>query len=307
MGLLASLGSAAIQAVSDNLSASSEWGSLHPNLIAVISPCGIDGTVTGMGIKAPLKDGTFQQQFNWQSPYEGMSNDVKNPALSAAMLSERAGQVLTALNSVNGVVQGSVGQEGGASDGVADLMSMATSAVKGFEELMHKAAGRSGITKMNSRQVFSGHEPLRLSFTLVFRAYQDPISEVEQPVQKLLSMAFPAKIANDYVTDGLNTVQSDDSNIDKALKVLFPSEAPTCVSFRYKGVSYAPMVIEDISFPLDAPSSPMGDVFKEVQVTLGTLYSVDGNDLAKFRSGAIGSIVGNVVGEAVNAVTSLFK
>jgi hypothetical protein len=82
-----------------------------------------------------------------------------------------------------------------------------------------------------------------------------------------------------------------------------PSIAPKFVSFTYKGETYAPMVIESVSKPLDAPYSTMGELFLQIPVVLGTLSSWDARDVAKIRSNAMNSLVD----DAVAGVQSLFK
>jgi hypothetical protein len=113
--------------------------------------------------------------------------------------------------------------------------------------------GRSGITKMNSRQVFNGNAPIKISMTLLFRAYQDPQSEVVNPYMDLLKIAYPEELAKDALT--WQSEHADLPPLEKAVGVLMPSIAPKFVSFTYKGETYAPMVIESVSKPLDAPYS----------------------------------------------------
>jgi hypothetical protein len=52
----------------------------------------------------------------------------------------------------------------------------------GAIELLRNAAGRTGITKLNSTQIFSGMPPVKFSFTAHFRALTDPQSEVRDPI-----------------------------------------------------------------------------------------------------------------------------
>ena len=151
-----------------------------------------------------------------------------------------------------------------------------------FQAFSDAVEGRSGITKLNSTQVYSGHSPLKVSMTLIFRAWQDPQSEVAAPYQALLKMAYPAELAETALHSASDAVKNSDESggmSDVAKNVgyatFFPSLAPKYVKLSYKGETYPPMVIESISKPLDAPYSPMGDIFLEVQVSLQSLRSMD--------------------------------
>lgn len=156
------------------------------------------------------------------------------------------------------------------------------------------------MTKVNSRQVYAGHGPLKLSMTLIFRAWQDPQSEVIAPIDMLLKMSYPAKIANDIVEA---VTEDGEVSVKSTLKALFPSEAPKFVKLFYKGESYPPLVIESISKPLDAPYSPMGDIWQEVNISLSTLESLDYSDIQNAKIGKMGIFIG----ETINKATSLFN
>ena len=263
---------------------SSNYGSLNPNLIANFTQCDKDGAPIdgGASFKAAVKEGSVEQSFNWASPFENMSAESEKMSLM-------------------GLAQ---------TGGIADLSSEEKNSDNKFQAFSDAVEGRSGITKLNSTQVYSGHSPLKVSMTLIFRAWQDPQSEVAEPYQALLKMAYPAELAETALhsaSDAVKNSDDSDSMSDVAKNVgyatFFPSLAPKYVKLSYKGETYPPMVIESISKPLDAPYSPMGDIFLEVQVSLQSLRSMDFADISKMSTTAASSTISSVINEP----TKLFK
>lgn len=301
------LGDVAVGAITDQLTQTGQWGSLNKDLIAVIAPLTplVDSVyfspANGAGfvadqknaVSAPVKDGTVDYQFNWTSPFESMNPDSKSPSYMAAIQAGGAAQVLqtaTAFLKAN------------------DLDKYVPAAVDSgaaFAQKVSEASkGRTGITKMNSRQVFSGNAPVKVQLTLVFRAAQDPKTEVVEPIRKLLKMAHPEKLADSYLDalESLNGTIKAGMTPERVAQTLFPSEAPGFVSLTYKGETYAPMVIESISKPMTAPYSTMGDLFVELQITLASRESWDSKNIAQLSTNKLGALVD----EALSAATSLF-
>ena len=154
---------------------SSNYGSLNPNLIANFTQCDKDGAPIdgGASFKAAVKEGSVEQSFNWASPFENMSAESEKMSLMG------------------------LAQTGGIADlsqalGLIGESSEEKNSDNKFQAFSDAVEGRSGITKLNSTQVYSGHSPLKVSMTLIFRAWQDPQSEVAAPYQALLKMAYPA-------------------------------------------------------------------------------------------------------------------
>ena len=307
------------------------FGDLHQNLIAVIQTCDADGNSEGNGgsavntivdgianeinvsgrlrVAAPMKDGSFSQSFNWNSPFEGMTPDQRNPMLSQAVTSQgftQLEQILQVLGS--GDSQTTTGAMGSVIANAAGSLASST----GISDFLQAAQGRSTITKLNSRQVYAGHEPFKISCTLVFRAYQDPIKEVELPLNKLLQMAYPRKLANSYV-DSLKAYQAQNQaageqgqTAEMMAAVLFPSTTPSFVSLTYKGKNYAPLVIENITYSMVEPHSIAGDLFCEVQLDLASLTAVDAQ-FVKTLNSSNHSPIGKLAGEASSALAGLFN
>jgi hypothetical protein len=249
---------------------------LNENLIARIYPVNPQGIrlARGSEIQAPLIDGaTLEGAFNWNSPFENAGAESKAPALTAMI---QSGAILPIMNSLSGVGgNGKTGQDQG-----GGMMADATDALKEFQ-------GKTGITKLNSTQIFSGMPPLKITCTLVFRAFANAKAEVMRPYRQLWEWALPQKLATDGVVAGLiETATSQGKNDAKSyLGALMPSDAPQMVAFEYKSRAFAPMVIENITEPLDSPITKDGDYARLlVPITLSTLSALDKNDWMKVNS-----------------------
>ncbi|MDK4688657.1 hypothetical protein [Kingella negevensis] len=271
----------ALLGVAGGRTETSNWGSIHPDLIAQFKQIDAKGTETGVAFAALVKDGSVSQSIDWQSPFEEMTADKKNPNIGVFSQFTQTGLLGELAQSMGGEQQG------------------------GWQKLADFSdshAGRSGMTKLNSRQVYTGHAPLKIEMTLIFRAWQDPQSEVITPFTALQRMAYPAKIAANVLDETVNGTRENGVS-SAASTILFPSEAPKFVRLTYKGETYPPLVIESIGKPLDAPYSPMGDLFLEVPVSLQSYQSLDFADIQAAKNG----VLGQFASEALNKVTSLLN
>lgn len=246
----------------------SSWGKLSRHLMAQIYPCAPDGSpllsdpvVSVIPIEAPATEVNFEASFNWQSPFENAGPESKAPALMALIQSGQLSTVASALQEKLPDAADAVG---------------AKSLLNKVKEVGSGLQGRTGITKMNSRQVFSGMPPIKIPLVLHFRALKSGEIEVMGPYQRLLEWASPRSLAeNGVFTEMLSSSRG-------FLDALFPSEAPTMVGFVYGNNRYGPMVIESIGNPLDGPMDENGiPIYRTVQLTLATLTALDKNDVAK--------------------------
>ncbi len=250
---------------------------LNENLIARIYPVNPQGIrLPGSAeIQAPLIDGaTLEGAFNWNSPFENAGAESKAPALTAMI---QSGAILPVMNALSGVAGDS---EKGKTQG--GMMADAAGVLGEFQ-------GKTGLTKLNSTQIFSGMPPIKISVTLVFRAFANARSEVMRPYEQLWKWALPQYLAPDGVVAELiktATATNQDQNKAKSyLNALMPSEAPQLIAFEYKNRAFAPMVIESITEPLDSPITKDGDYVRLlVPVTLSTLSALDKNDWVKVNS-----------------------
>ncbi|WP_207191833.1 hypothetical protein [Halochromatium roseum] len=177
-------------------------------------------------------------------------------------------------------------------------------------DLAGLARGRSGVTKLNSTQVFSSMPPARLQTTILLRAWSDPQSEVEAPLNKLMSWALP-ELAEEgtLLTAIIDIMKTKDLTAQTAVEKLLPSMAPAMVSIGYKGRRFAPMVIETVGIPLNAPSDEHGRfVQMQIPVTFATLRGYDKHDWAASTGAAPGgaSLASAAVGLATDAVKGAF-
>lgn len=248
----------------------SDWGSLSALLLARLYVCdskGVADIVEFEGVYGAMEEGTFEATFNWQSPFENMGPETKAPALTAML---QTGSLVPVINALQAVNPNPNGQVGAMLDAGAEKLK---SAVKDLQ-------GRTGMTKLNSRQVFSGMPPVRVNFSLEFRAMSDAAKEVEAPLQRLLEWVFPQELAEEGI---LSEVLQTSRDVDSFIKALFPSLTPKLIGLTYAGKSWAPMVVESISYPLTAPKDENGNfIALTVQVSMATLTALDRPDIKRF-------------------------
>lgn len=235
----------------------SQWGGLSRRLIASFYRVEKDRegkwhpSSDEVEVRAPLSESNMEVALSWQSPFEDAGADRGIPTISAMLQS-------------------------GSLQPFLDGGGYTSTFVSKFE-------GRTGITKMNSVQVFTGMPPVKIQVTAVFRAWADPASEVEAPFSQLMAWALPQELAPDgAILSGLDAAKEAFSggNIsDAAAKGLLPSRAPVCVAMSYKGRLYSPLVIESIGHPMNSPVDSQGR-YTELQVpmTLCTLTAFDAPD-----------------------------
>ncbi|NKJ45841.1 hypothetical protein CIC12_03600 [Burkholderia sp. SG-MS1] len=210
----------------------------------------------GYEVWCPATDGQSEMSLNWHSPFEGTGAESKAPTISSMLQS----------GSLSPFVQ-ATGEKAGA-----------TSAADSISAALASAEGRSGITKLNSTQVFQGMPPVKLSMTLHFRALIDPVSEVKAPISMLKQWAVPQYLA----TDGVMANAVANGSKQSIVETVFPSMAPQIIGMRYGDMTYEPLVIESISDPITGPRSSDGVLIScSVSVTLATLAAIDRRDIQR--------------------------
>ena len=251
------------------------WGLLSRFLFAELVPCNADGVaLTGEGsgaapraVRQPATEVNQDITLNWQSPFENAGPESKAPALMGMIQTGQLGVIANSLQS-SGVVP-----KGGSVDN-------ALNNIKGGAKDLE---GRTGITRLNSRQVFSGMPPVKVTLTLHFRAFSDAETEVMQPYQRLLEWALPQHLAPDGILSEVITAATQENA--SLVKALFPSIAPQLIKFVYGNNRFPAMVIESMASPLDGPMDSNGlPIYRSVQMTLATLTALDKNDVAKILS-----------------------
>lgn len=245
------------------------WDGLNPNLVASfyeVAKTGenewgrIPDKTDPVVVLAPLTEATMEVLLNWQSPFEQAGPETRAPALMA-MLSSGAIQPI-----VDAVIGGKKDEQ-------------KNSAQQKSDEFLKQFEGRSGITKLNSTQVFNGMPPIKIQMTAIFRAWRDPASEVEAPVNKLMEWALPIELSTDatLLARAAESARGEKDFID----ALMPSKSPTRVAMKYKGRTFSPMVIESIGMPLSSPIDSSGNFVELlIPITLCSLTAIDRKDWA---------------------------
>ena len=147
-------------------------------------------------------------------------------------------------------------------------------------------AGRTGITKLNSTQIFSGMPPIKIQMVALFRAWDNPQEEVENPFAKLMSWALPQELADDgtFLKSFFDWMRGATDWKDAVM----PSRTPTVIGFEYKRRVFMPMVIESIGMPLNSGVNGDGRfVEMAVPMTLCSLAALDRNDWLRTNRGAV--------------------
>jgi hypothetical protein len=239
---------------------SNSFTGLHPTLIARFYPMTrsedaggwIEDRSSGRNsnVFAPLSQAVLELAVNWQSPFEGAGIESSFPGLAQMA---QAGMF-------QGIIK-AVGDKWGADTSGAETSAM-------------QLVGRTGVTKLNSTQVFSGMQPAKLQLTAMFKAFRDPKTEVEDPIKMLQMWALPQKLAPDGV---LASAVGD----WQGMQSLMPSLVPKIIGIEYKNRVFYPFVIESISDPLDSPTDEFGNrIHASLQMSICSLTAYDRDDWA---------------------------
>lgn len=249
-----------------------EHGLLNEHLIASIYPVDRKGlalsALSGETLRVPITEATMEVSLGWQSPFEAMGPEATSPTLLAMVQS------------------GTLADLGGAIGGWWDKIGLPGG--EWLEDFLSQGIGRTGLTKMNSTQVFTGMPPLKINATFLFRAWGDAKREVEAPFDTLMGWALPQCLQKDSILTGLlSGTPPCAADIGSAfgLANLLPSLTPQMVGLTYKGRTYKPLVIESVGFPMDSPIT--SDAYYTellVPVTLATWQAYDKADWSSLRS-----------------------
>ncbi len=210
-------------------------------------------------VKAPLTEASMEMVLNWQSPFESAGPETRAPAIFAMLQSGTLQPVIDALNPFKSDNKQTSGK-----------YEAGSGALKQFE-------GRTGITKLNSTQVFNGMPPVKITVTALFRAWSNPAKEVEAPFDQLMQWALPVHLDVD------STILSRAAEAAKGSRdwvdALMPSQSPVKIAMQYKGRCYSPLVIESIGVPLNSPVTSEGKYASLlVPMTLCSLTAIDRKD-----------------------------
>jgi hypothetical protein len=266
---------------------SSKWDGLNLSLFAFLQEAGFDGkkindTKNATIVAAPFTEGQIESKQNWTSYYEQKGVEGMRPALAYGAQSGlfldlakslRDSKDVESLNKLNG------------SGSIAGKYATA-----GAIDILKKAEGRHGMTKVNSRQIYSGSTPVTIPLTLKFRAFEDPAKEVEEPIDQLWQWTLPKEIiAGSALSNFLNR-KTGGGAVETLVESLLPSRIPSMLWLQLGGGSgarsFSPMVIESMGHPLKVPRSKDGEMLNvEVQLSLSTLTAMDVLDWKNTRQG----------------------
>ena len=266
----------------------SEFGRLNEHLIASIYAVDRAGSAKeGESVRAPITEASLEVSLGWQSPFEAMGPEAVSPTLLAMVQSGSAEDLFSALGG-NTWTSWITSMLGAATDVLPDWLTGG----QGFEELLSSGVGRTGLTKMNSTQVFTGMPPIKINATLLFRAWKNAKTEVEEPFDRLMGWALPQCLQKDSImtsmANGENAEKCSGMSAGSAggvMDALLPSLAPKMVGLTYKGRTYKPLVIESIGFPMDSPITAEGRYTELlVPVTFATWQTYDAKDWTNIRT-----------------------
>lgn len=257
----------------ENATLTSKWDGLSPHLIAGFWPIKKDGNGVWQRsepqtVLTPLTEASMEVSLSWQSPFEHSGPESRAPTLLAMLQSGALQPIIDAVFNRKGNVE--------------DATGFFSEAQRKSNEFVRQFEGRTGITKLNSTQVFNGMPPVKFQVTALFRAWDDPAKEVEEPFSKLMEWALPVELSPDgsVLARSAQSVRGELGFID----ALVPSVAPTVIAMKYKNRIYSPLVIESISKPLASPVDASGRYVElSVPMTLGTLTAIDRDDWQGYR------------------------
>lgn len=243
---------------------SSKWGSLSAALLASIYPVDFRGyRIDGPEVQAPPSEATIELTANWQSPFENSGAHAKLPGLLDLLQTGAAGSA----------VEETFGK--GAGGGIAADVKEWT------RKSLDEGVGRTSLTKLNSQQAYTGTAPVKFPVTLHFRAYSDPESEVHAPIDQLSRWVLPKSLAlNGAILSAVINLRDGLG----AIKALMPSEAPQLVGLKLGRYTFAPLVIESLSYPMTGPRGRKGELLAvPVTLMLASLTALDAEDWGRAR------------------------
>jgi len=238
----------------------SKWGGLSPHLIASFYEVDKDGnSVGGTIVNAPITEGDLNISTNWNNPFEGSGAESKAPTLAAMLQSGQAQPFIDLAGKYN-----LIGEQ----------------TAKNISSSTDKLIGKTGITKLNSTQVFTSVAPVKFNVTLLFRAWSDAKKEVDEPVSQLTQWTLPKFLSNDgSLLARLANVAGSGAGIQGFIDVLLPSDAPALIAMNYKGKTYSPLVIDSIGHSITSPIDKNANtVTSVVTLSLSTLSAIDAMD-----------------------------
>ena len=271
----------------------SVWGSygLNKNLIVKIKAVTEGNLEGGQGaqtyevdasqpsVESIFEDADFAIESQYSTPFESSNPEGRLPNLMGMI---QSGQASAAFYGFFAAASDPKGFAGAVSDGVsfaADVTGVAdvlADTLGKAQDALQGLAGRSNFTKLNSRQIFTSTNSVRITGTLIFQAWSDAKTEVEDAIEQLQQWALPVELSSkSLLAAGFS---------DGFTESMFPSVIPRFVQLQYGGKTYSPMIIENVSAPITAPMNKNGSrIAVKVAITFLSLTAWDAQNITGMR------------------------
>lgn len=226
-------------------------------------------------VESIFEDADFTIESQYSTPFESSNPEGRLPNLMGSI---QSGQINAAYYSLFAAtsdptgVAAKIAEAGALVADVTGVDSMLEEAAGKLQGLM----GRSNFTKLNSRQIFTSSNSVRIAGSLVFQAWADAKTEVEDALQQLQRWASAQSLSDQsLLVGGLK---------DGFSESMFPSIIPSLVQLQYGGKTYSPMVIESVSAPIVAPMNKDGSrLLIRAQIVMLSLTAWDAQNIINMR------------------------
>lgn len=245
---------------------------LNSGLLCEIFECDENGNFIGnVLVKAFISEPlNLNINQNWASPFENTGAESKAPALTALL---QSGQAQAMVAAIDALVPETLKQAI-----PSPLKKIIDNGQKGLDDALETLKGRTSMTKVNSRQIYASMPPVKMNLPLYFRAWSEPITEVELAISQIIEWSLSRKIADKSVLQGI--VESKDISLEG----LFPSLIPSFIGIRYANRSYAPFIINSVDEPLNVQrDKSLNRIYCDLNVSIESLTALDRDDFKRFR------------------------
>ena len=226
-------------------------------------------------VESLFEEADFTIESQYSTPFESSNPEGRLPNLMGAIQSGQASAAYYSFFATVGDPTGVSGAVAGAGEAVIDFTGLGATLEKAEGELQG-LLGRSNFTKINSRQIFTSANSVRITGSLIFQAWANAKAEVEDALEQLQKWAAPVKLsAESLIVGGIKNGFSE---------AMFPSIIPPLVQLQYGGKTYSPMVIEMVSAPITGPMTKDGSrIAVRANVTFLSLAAWDAQNIANMR------------------------
>ncbi|WP_151765809.1 hypothetical protein [Acinetobacter colistiniresistens] len=231
----------------------SVWGRLNDIFKSKFMLCDKDGNLLNDGrqVVAVAIEGHLSHESNWATPFDSSNPENKLPTL------------------LGGLQSGTLTDFAGA---MASKLGMGDS----LAENLQKAEGRSSFTKVNSTQIFLSNSSVQVNMTVIFRAWRNARTEVENQVGLLHQMAVPQMLSDDSIAAG----QLENPSL--SFEGFMPSLIPPYITLYHAKRSYTPLILQSFSRDIVGNMTEHGDmVYLEVPITLLSRQAWDSHNVGK--------------------------